>query len=180
MPVENILGERSSTDFGINVGGGVNFQVGETAAIYVEARYHYIWGPEVTDPRTEHHADGERAVLPDHVRRALLTSGRQAGRRDFARQVPRTPRGVTSAGHARRAEGGSVRPRGESKTLKASRVPREYDQRHDEALDNPGGRCRTGSWCSPRLAWRRPRSRSRRRRRRSRRSPSRPLTTRLA
>ena len=52
VPVENILGERSSTDVGINVGGGVNFQVGETAAIYVEARYHYIWGPEVTDPRT--------------------------------------------------------------------------------------------------------------------------------
>jgi opacity protein-like surface antigen len=51
VPVENIIGERSSTDFGMDVGGGVNFQVGETASIYVEARYHYIWGPEVTDPR---------------------------------------------------------------------------------------------------------------------------------
>jgi len=51
VPVENILGERSSTDFGMNVGGGVNFLIGETAGIYVEARYHYIWGPEVTDPR---------------------------------------------------------------------------------------------------------------------------------
>ena len=38
----NILGERSSTDFGMDFGGGVNF-----GAIFAEARYHYIWGPEV-------------------------------------------------------------------------------------------------------------------------------------
>jgi opacity protein-like surface antigen len=39
----NIIGERSSTDFGMAFGGGVNFGV-----IYAELRYHYIWGPEVT------------------------------------------------------------------------------------------------------------------------------------
>jgi Outer membrane protein beta-barrel domain len=38
----NILGERSSTDLGMAFGGGVNF-----GAIFAEARYHYIWGPEV-------------------------------------------------------------------------------------------------------------------------------------
>jgi opacity protein-like surface antigen len=38
----NIIGERSSTDFGMAFGGGVNFGV-----IYAELRYHYIWGPEV-------------------------------------------------------------------------------------------------------------------------------------
>ena len=38
----NIIGERSSTDFGMNFGGGVNF-----GAAYAELRYHYIWGPEV-------------------------------------------------------------------------------------------------------------------------------------
>jgi opacity protein-like surface antigen len=38
----NIIGERSSTDFGMGFGGGVNFGV-----IYAEIRYHYIWGPEV-------------------------------------------------------------------------------------------------------------------------------------
>jgi opacity protein-like surface antigen len=38
----NIIGERSSTDFGMAFGGGVNF-----GAIYAEIRYHYIWGPEV-------------------------------------------------------------------------------------------------------------------------------------
>ena len=39
----NIVGERSSTDFGMGFGGGVNFGV-----FYAELRYHYIWGPEVT------------------------------------------------------------------------------------------------------------------------------------
>jgi opacity protein-like surface antigen len=39
----NIIGERSSTDFGMAFGGGVNF-----GAFYAELRYHYIWGPEVT------------------------------------------------------------------------------------------------------------------------------------
>ena len=45
VPVENIVGERSSTDFGMDFGGGVNFGV-----IYAEIRYHYIWGPEVEVP----------------------------------------------------------------------------------------------------------------------------------
>jgi opacity protein-like surface antigen len=38
----NILGERSSTDFGMAFGGGVNMKM-----IYAELRYHYIWGPDV-------------------------------------------------------------------------------------------------------------------------------------
>jgi len=45
VPVDNIVGERSSTDFGMNFGGGVNF-----ASIYAEVRYHYIWGPTVNTP----------------------------------------------------------------------------------------------------------------------------------
>ena len=39
----NIIGDRSSTDFGMSFGGGVNF-----GAFYGELRYHYVWGPEVT------------------------------------------------------------------------------------------------------------------------------------
>jgi opacity protein-like surface antigen len=50
VPVENIVGERSSSDFGMDFGGGVTIGLGETASFYVEARYHYIWGPEVTNP----------------------------------------------------------------------------------------------------------------------------------
>jgi len=38
----NIIGERSSTDFGMAFGGGVRFGIA-----YAEIRYHYIWGPEV-------------------------------------------------------------------------------------------------------------------------------------
>jgi opacity protein-like surface antigen len=44
VPVENVVGERSSTDFGMDFGGGVNF-----GAIYAEIRYHYIWGPTVEE-----------------------------------------------------------------------------------------------------------------------------------
>ena len=45
VPVDNIVGERSSTDFGMNFGGGVSFHT-----IYAELRYHYIWGPTVNTP----------------------------------------------------------------------------------------------------------------------------------
>ena len=36
----NIIGERSSTDFGMDFGGGLNLEV------FAELRYHYIWGPK--------------------------------------------------------------------------------------------------------------------------------------
>jgi len=42
VPVENIIGERSSTDFGMDFGGGVKI-----ASFFAEVRYHYIWGPEI-------------------------------------------------------------------------------------------------------------------------------------
>jgi opacity protein-like surface antigen len=45
VSVDNILGDRSSNDFGINFGGGVTF--GHEVKFYFEARYHYVWGPEV-------------------------------------------------------------------------------------------------------------------------------------
>jgi hypothetical protein len=44
VETENILGERSSTDFGVSLGGGVNFKY-----IFAELRYHYIWGPTVEE-----------------------------------------------------------------------------------------------------------------------------------
>lgn len=42
VEVENVIGERSSTDFGMAFGGGVNF-----GRFFGELRYHYVWGPEV-------------------------------------------------------------------------------------------------------------------------------------
>ena len=44
-----MVGSRSSTDFGMNFGGGVNIHTGEHTSVYVEVRYHYIWGPEVSN-----------------------------------------------------------------------------------------------------------------------------------
>jgi opacity protein-like surface antigen len=42
VAVEEVIGERSSTDFGMDFGGGLNF-----GPVYAEMRYHYIWGPTV-------------------------------------------------------------------------------------------------------------------------------------
>ncbi len=64
VPVDLIVGSRSSTDFGMDFGGGVNFQVREGASIYIEARYHYMWGPEVTNPSTNVKQKANGQFLP--------------------------------------------------------------------------------------------------------------------
>lgn len=35
--------DRSANDFGVNFGGGIT--LGTEARFYIEARYHYVWGP---------------------------------------------------------------------------------------------------------------------------------------
>jgi opacity protein-like surface antigen len=47
VPVDQVVGSRSSTDFGMDFGGGVNWKMGEHTSMYLETRYHYIWGPEI-------------------------------------------------------------------------------------------------------------------------------------
>jgi opacity protein-like surface antigen len=47
VPVDNVVGDRSSTDFGMVFGGGVNLKATDAASVFVEIRYHYIWGPEI-------------------------------------------------------------------------------------------------------------------------------------
>jgi hypothetical protein len=42
VPVDKIVGKRSSTDFGMSFGGGVKF-----GPAFAELRYHYIWGPTI-------------------------------------------------------------------------------------------------------------------------------------
>jgi len=49
VPVDKILASESSTDFGIDFGGGVTFWATDAVGIFFEARYHYIFGPEVKD-----------------------------------------------------------------------------------------------------------------------------------
>jgi opacity protein-like surface antigen len=50
VSVDQIIGDRSSNDFGINFGGGVTF--GREGKFYIEARYHYVWGQDVTPTAT--------------------------------------------------------------------------------------------------------------------------------
>ena len=45
VETDQILGDRSSNDFGVNFGGGITF--GRAARFYVEFRYHYVWGPKI-------------------------------------------------------------------------------------------------------------------------------------
>jgi hypothetical protein len=50
VAVDSVIGTRSSTDFGMNFGGGASFKVGETASVYFQVRYVYIWGPTFDVP----------------------------------------------------------------------------------------------------------------------------------
>jgi hypothetical protein len=47
-PVTDVVGSRGGWDFGSNVGGGVGFGIGETSEFFVEMRYHFVAGPEIT------------------------------------------------------------------------------------------------------------------------------------
>jgi opacity protein-like surface antigen len=48
VSTDQIVGDRSSTDFGFNFGAGVTF--GGGARFFVEARYHYVMGDDFTGP----------------------------------------------------------------------------------------------------------------------------------
>lgn len=47
--VEQVLGTRSSTDWGLNGGAGITLRLGYAVKLFLEGRYHYIFGPEFTD-----------------------------------------------------------------------------------------------------------------------------------
>ncbi len=47
VSVDQIVGDRSSNDFGINIGGGITF--GHEAKFYIESRYHYVWGQTINE-----------------------------------------------------------------------------------------------------------------------------------
>jgi opacity protein-like surface antigen len=49
VEIDRIIGDRSSWDPGVNIGGGITFGLGDAASFYVETRWHYMWGPEFTD-----------------------------------------------------------------------------------------------------------------------------------
>lgn len=45
--VEEVLGSRSSTDFGLNGGVGASYRITSGLKFYAEGRYHYMFGPEI-------------------------------------------------------------------------------------------------------------------------------------
>jgi opacity protein-like surface antigen len=49
VEVDRVIGDRSSWDPGINLGAGIAIRLGEAAALYIESRWHYTWGPTFTD-----------------------------------------------------------------------------------------------------------------------------------
>ena len=65
VEVDKIVGERSSTDFGMDFGGGVRF-----GAFYAELRYNYIWGPTIA---------GQASNLPASVASSDLVGKKANG-----------------------------------------------------------------------------------------------------
>ncbi|MCE9671181.1 porin family protein [Myxococcus stipitatus] len=59
VAVDNVLGSRSSTDFGLNGGLGFTFRIYGPMRVYAEARYHYIFGPKFDTPTGTHRANGQ-------------------------------------------------------------------------------------------------------------------------
>jgi opacity protein-like surface antigen len=50
VSADQVVGSRSTTDPGVSVGGGVSYRLSDLGSIFVEARYHYVWGPDVQNP----------------------------------------------------------------------------------------------------------------------------------
>jgi len=64
VPVNYILAEETSTDIGINLGGGVDFGLSDAVSFYAEARYHYIWGPELKNAAGESQGKANGQFFP--------------------------------------------------------------------------------------------------------------------
>ena len=47
VTVDEVVASRHTTDPGVSIGGGFTYRLSDLASFFVEARYHYVWGPEV-------------------------------------------------------------------------------------------------------------------------------------
>jgi hypothetical protein len=64
-----VLGSRSSWDWGLDAGLGVTFAVAPPLRLYLEARYHYVFGPSFTTSTGQRRtADGEFLPLVIGIR----------------------------------------------------------------------------------------------------------------
>ena len=60
VSTQSIIGSRSTWDWGLDAGAGVTFAIAPPLKLYLEARYHYVWGPSFTDSNgAKRHADGQ-------------------------------------------------------------------------------------------------------------------------
>lgn len=50
VTVDQVVASRHTTDPGVSFGGGVTYRLSNLASFFVEARYHYVWGPDVKNP----------------------------------------------------------------------------------------------------------------------------------
>ena len=75
VTVDTVVASRGSTDPGISFGGGFTYSLSNLATFFAEARYHYVWGPDVNNGGRHH--ERERPVLPADVRVPLLDRLRQ-------------------------------------------------------------------------------------------------------
>jgi hypothetical protein len=46
VAVGDVVASRSTTDPGVSLDGGFAYRLHSLASFFVEARYHYVWGPE--------------------------------------------------------------------------------------------------------------------------------------
>lgn len=58
-PVEDVLGSVSATDFGVNAGLGGFLRLGPYVKLFLEARYHFIWGDEINTPTGPRDSDAQ-------------------------------------------------------------------------------------------------------------------------
>ncbi|MCI0570615.1 MAG: porin family protein [Myxococcaceae bacterium] len=59
VPIRNVLARRTSYDFGLNAGAGVALRLGGTARLYLESRYHFMFGPTFDTPEGPVKANGQ-------------------------------------------------------------------------------------------------------------------------
>ena len=62
--MDKVVGHRSSDDFGVDVGGGVDVKMGDSAILFFELRYHYIPGKDVTDSAGKSYGKATGHFLP--------------------------------------------------------------------------------------------------------------------
>jgi opacity protein-like surface antigen len=63
VSVSSVLGRTGSTSFGLNAGVGISLRLAEPVRLYVESRYHYLFGSSFSTPAGEVRADGQYMPL---------------------------------------------------------------------------------------------------------------------